>query len=98
MRPEVWNPPVELSVEEEKIVKRIRKAKLFVFLRLRRHELFDIEFQEELATVFKDSTVGLSPVPPAQLALAVILQAYTGVSDDEAFFLQLKWIEGGNLF
>jgi Transposase domain (DUF772) len=84
MRPEVWNPPIELSVKEEKIVKRIRKAKLFVFLRQIRHELFDFEFQEELATVLKDSTVGLSPVPPAQLALAVILQAYTGVSDDEA--------------
>jgi len=35
------------------------------------------------ATIFKDSTVGLCPVPPAQLALAIILQAYTGVSDDE---------------
>ncbi len=84
MRPEVWNPPIELSSKEEKIIKRIRRAKLFVFLRQIRHELFDLEFQEELATVFKDSSVGLSPVPPAQLALAVILQAYTGVSDDEA--------------
>ncbi len=55
-----------------------------------------LNFTLELATVFKDSTVGLSPVPPAQLALAVILQAYTGVSDDEAFLLQLKWIEGDN--
>lgn len=33
--------------------------------------------------MFKDSTVGKCPVPPAQLALAIILQAYTGVSDDE---------------
>jgi hypothetical protein len=53
-------------------------------LRQIRHELFDPEFQTELATVFKDSSVGLCPVPPAQLALAIILQAYTGVSDDEA--------------
>ncbi|BAZ70962.1 putative transposase (plasmid) [Fischerella sp. NIES-4106] len=72
------------SAKEEKVVKRIRKAKLFVFLRQIRHELFDPDFQTELATVFKDSSVGLSPIPPAQLALAVILQAYTGVSDDEA--------------
>jgi len=78
------------------VAKRIRKAKLFTFLRLRRHELFDYEFQMELTTVFKDSSVGLSPIPPAQLALAIILQAYTGVSDDEAFLLQLKWIDGGN--
>jgi Transposase domain (DUF772) len=84
MRPEVWNPPIQLSVKEEKVAKRVRKAKLFVFLRQIRHELFNYEFQMELATVFKDSSVGLSPILPAQLALAIILQAYTGVSDDEA--------------
>ncbi|MEH2092309.1 IS1182 family transposase [Nostoc sp.] len=84
MRPSVWNPPIELSLAEEKVVKRIRKAKLFVFLRQIRHELFDSAFQLELATIFKDSSVGLCPVPPAQLALFIILQAYTGVSDDEA--------------
>jgi hypothetical protein len=72
------------SEKEEKVVKRIRKAKLFVFLRQIRHELFDKDFQIELGTIFKDSSVGLSPIPPAQLALALILQAYTGVSDDEA--------------
>lgn len=33
MRPLVWNPPVELSAKEEKVAKRIRFAKLFVFLR-----------------------------------------------------------------
>ncbi len=38
MRPETWNPPIELSIKEEKVVKRIRKAKLFVFLRQIRHE------------------------------------------------------------
>ena len=84
MRPSFWNPPIELSLAEEKVVKRIRKAKLFVFLRQIRHELFDSDFQLELATIFKDSSVGLCPVPPAQLALFIILQAYTGVSDDEA--------------
>lgn len=84
MRPLIWEPPIELSSQEEKVAKRIRKAKLFVFLRQVRHELFDPGFQTELATVFKDSSVGLSPISPAQLALAVILQAYTGASDDEA--------------
>ena len=48
-----------------------------------RHELFNEEFQTELGTIFKDSTVGKSPIPPAKLALATILQAYMGVSDDE---------------
>ena len=33
--------------------------------------------------MFKDNTVGKRPVPPSQLALPIILQAYTGVSDDE---------------
>jgi len=46
--------------------------------------IFNDEFQEELATIFKGSTVGNSPVPPAQIALvAIILQAYLGISDDE---------------
>ncbi|MEG4812542.1 hypothetical protein QUA79_34710 [Microcoleus sp. F8-D1] len=43
--------------------------------------LFNDEFQEELATIFKDSTVGQGPVPPAQLALAIILQAYLGLAE-----------------
>ena len=83
MRPPIWQPPIELSLKEETVVKRIRKAKLFVFLRQIRHELFDSDFQLELVKIFKDSSVGLCPVPPAQLALFIILQAYTGVSDDE---------------
>ena len=94
MRPPNWNPPVELSTAEQKVVKGIRKAKLFVFLREIRHQLFNDEFQEELATLFKDSTVGKCPVPPAQLALAIIVQAYMGVSDDElieALVMDRRW-------
>ena len=83
MRPPVWHPPVELSAAEQVIIKRIRRAKLFVFLRERRHEIFADAFQEELARLYKDSSLGQPPVPPAQLALATLLQAYTGVSDDE---------------
>ena len=85
MRPPTWNPAIELSATEQIVAKRIRKAKLFLFLRQIRHSLFDEPFQIELASkLFKDSTMGKCPVPPAQLALFVILQAYTGVSDDEA--------------
>ena len=79
MRPLIWTPPVALSVSEEKVMKRIKRAKLFSFLRLHRHELFDAAFQAEMAELFKDSTVGQAPVFPAQLALATILQAYTNV-------------------
>ena len=48
MRPELWQPPVECSPAEQKIITRIRRAKLFVFLRQYRHEIFDQVFQAEL--------------------------------------------------
>ena len=83
MRPSLWHPPVELAPVEQTIVKRIRRAKLFVFLRRQRHAMFDDAFQSELAALYTDSPLGSPPIPPAQLALATILQAYTGVSDDE---------------
>jgi hypothetical protein len=83
MRPLPWRPPVELSPAEQTIVKRIRRAKLFVVLREWRHELFDEVFQTELARLYLDSPRGQPPVPPARLALATLLQAYVGCSDDE---------------
>jgi len=58
-------------------------AKLFVFLRQHRHELFDDAFQEELASLYRPVERGHPPVAPAMLALALILEAYTGISDDE---------------
>ncbi len=83
MRPSCWHPPVEPSSAEQAVLARIRRAKLFVFLRHHRHALFTDAFQNELAALYKDAPQGHPPVPPAQLALALILQAYTGVSDDE---------------
>ena len=83
MRPVYWRPPIELSATEQSIIERIRRAKLFVFLRQHRHEVFDEAFQQELAILYRESQRGQPPVPPALLALATILQAYTGVSDDE---------------
>ncbi|HEY2305164.1 MAG TPA: transposase, partial [Streptosporangiaceae bacterium] len=84
MRPGLWSPPVEPSPAEQAVIKAVRRAKLFVFLREHRHELFDEEFQAELAGAYADSPKGQPPVPPARLALATIVQAYTGASDDEA--------------
>lgn len=84
MRPQIWQPQIELSVLEQSIVKRIKRAKLFTFLRQYRHQLFDEEFQAELGKLYADSPKGHPPVPPAQLALTTILQAYTGASDAEA--------------
>lgn len=83
MRPGVWQPPVACSRLEREVIKRIKRARLFVWLREHRHELFDEDFQAELAAMYQDRPVGQPPVPPAQLGLATILQAYTGASDDE---------------
>src|SRR5215470_7254943 len=94
MRPGVWRPPVEPSAAEQMVIKAVRRARLFVFLRQYRHELFDGEFQAELAGAYVDSPKGQPPVPPAQLALATIVQAYTGVSDDEvieATVMDRRW-------
>src|SRR6266487_4533262 len=94
MQPPLWQPPVDLSQQEEQIVKRIRKAKLFVFLRQHRHELFDEAFQQELASLYREAERGQPPVAPAMLALALILEAYTGVSDDEvieATVMDRRW-------
>jgi hypothetical protein len=94
MRPLPWHPPVEPSCVEQTIIQRIRRAKLFVFLRHHRHELFDGAFQEELAMLYAPSLRGQPPIPPAQLALATIVQAYTGASDDEvieATLMDRRW-------
>jgi IS5 family transposase len=94
MRPSLWQPPIEPSPAEDKVLQRIRRAKLFVFLRHHRHTLFSDAFQDELASLYKDAPQGHPPVPPAQLALALILQAYTGVSDDElieATIMDRRW-------
>jgi transposase len=84
MRPPVWQPPIALSEAEATIVRRVRRAKLFVFLREQRQQLCDAAFQEELARMYADAPQGHPPVAPARLALATILQAYTGASDAEA--------------
>lgn len=94
MRPELWQPPVELSAAEQSIVKRIRRAKLFIFLRRQRHRLFDEGLQREMAATYGESDEGQPPIAPAQLGLAVLLQAYTGVSDDEvieACLMDRRW-------
>ncbi len=51
MQPVTWIPPIELSQQEEQMVKSIRKAKLCIFLRQHRHALFDEAFQQELASL-----------------------------------------------
>jgi hypothetical protein len=64
MRPPLWPPPVALSTAEHALIKRIRRAKLFVFLRQHRHPWFSDPFQEALAMLYKDQPQGHLPVPP----------------------------------
>ncbi len=46
------------------MIKAVRRTRLFVFLREHRHELFDEEFQAELAETYMDSPKAQPPVPP----------------------------------
>lgn len=82
--PLIWKPPVAVSNEEERILKKCKKSKLFVFLRLHRHELFDEPFQRELAAMYPERARGREPVAPALLAMVTLLQAALGISDEEA--------------
>src|ERR1700728_308962 len=95
VRPVVWRPPGEPSPAEEAVVQAVGRGEgLSVFWRRRRHELLGEPFQAELAQAYVDSPKGQPPVPPARLALAVILQAYTGASDDEvieAAVMDRRW-------
>ena len=46
----MWNPPIALTAEEQKIAARTRKTrKFFVLLREHRHELLDAALQKTLA-------------------------------------------------
>lgn len=73
MQAAMWKPSVALSQQEEQIATNIRKAKLFVFLRQHRYEVFDEAFQEELASMYRPAERGQPSVAPAMLALALIL-------------------------
>ena len=72
-----WEPAVELTKKEQFIIKRLKRTrKLFAFLRLHRHELFDDSFQQELEGMYRDTGAGDEAVPPAQLCMALVLQVH----------------------
>jgi hypothetical protein len=81
---ERWNPPRELSKREAIIMKLVEKTrKLFKFLRLHRHELFDDAFQEELESMYRRTGAGSEPKPPAFMCMLLLLQGYLQTSDAE---------------
>ena len=81
----MWNPPIALTSEEQKIAARTRKTRTFVvFLREHRHELLDADFQHLLAQSYSPEPSGPEPVDAGLLALATLLQAYGHVGDRDA--------------
>jgi hypothetical protein len=92
---ERWHPKREATRQEQFILKRLEtKRKLFGFLRRHRHELFDEALQAELESMYRTTGAGSEPVPPAQLAMALLLQGYLGLSDSdavEAAVMDLRW-------
>src|SRR5262245_3801743 len=81
----MWNPPIALTLEEQKIAARTRKArKFFVFLREWRHELLNAAFQDTLAETYSAGPGGKEAVEAGMLALATLLQAYCHVGDRDA--------------
>jgi Transposase DDE domain/Transposase domain (DUF772) len=79
-----WNPPVAPTRQETFLLKRLdRVRKLLGFLREHRHELFDDAFQDDLASMYRDTGAGKVAVPPAMMAMGTLVQGYLGVSDAE---------------
>jgi hypothetical protein len=85
-----WTPRLTVTKQEEFVLGRLhRTRKLFAFLRLHRLDIFDDVFQDELATMYRDDCGGKEPLPPALLAMVVLLQAYLRTSDAEAVELAI---------
>src|SRR5262249_25810190 len=86
----MWNPPIALTSEEQKIAARTRKTrKFFVFLREHRHAILDADFQRLLAQSYRQEPGGQEPVDAGLLALATLLQAYCHVGDRDAVELSV---------
>lgn len=90
-----WVPSTTATRREQLILARLgKRRRLFAFLYQHRRELFDDSFQDELAAMYSDMGGGKEPVAPARLAMATLLQAYTGASDAEAVdmtVVDLRW-------
>jgi hypothetical protein len=90
-----WSPSEIVSRQEKFILSRLkRNGKLYAFLRLHRHRLFDDAFQLELESMYRNTGAGKDPHPPALMAMVLLLQSYAGASDATAVelsLLDLRW-------
>lgn len=78
-----WNPTVDVSRQEERILKLCKKHKLYAFFRHHRHKIFDDEVQTRLLETYSEGGHGDEPKPPAQVAMAMLMQAAFDVPDHE---------------
>jgi transposase len=79
-----WEVPIQLNAQERKVARRLHRiGTLYVSLREMRHELFDASFEAELAKAYKKPR-GTAPLPPALLAMVILLQAYDQVGNADA--------------
>ncbi len=91
-----WQPPIELSEQEEQIVKRRRRAKLLVDLASPSARTCSLgRSNRNWRACTGKVERGQPPWAPAQLALATIVQANTG-SQMMSSLRQLRWIVGGS--
>src|SRR4029453_17557712 len=94
----MWNPPIALTLEAQKIAARPRKARqFFVFWREHRHEWLEATFPDTLAETSSAEPGGKEPVEAGLLALAPLLQASGHVGDRDAVALTVmekRWQMG----
>ena len=93
-----WSPSEIVSRQEKFILSRLkRNGKLYAFLRQHRHQLFDDAFQLELEAMYRETDAGKEALPPALMAMVLLLQSYAGASDATAVelsLLDLRWQMG----
>jgi len=76
-----WHPEETISRQEQFILKRLkRNGKLYGFLRLQRHRLFDEAFQSELAGMYRETGAGKEANPPALMAMVLLLRDVSTIS------------------
>src|SRR5690606_36509782 len=79
-----WRAQVEISEEEEDILRLCKKQSFWSFLRLHRHEHLDEEVRAALAAMYSvGEKGGRPPSIPERLLLAMLLQVAFGVADHE---------------
>jgi len=77
-----WNPRVETSPVEDKILKLCKKQKLWIFMRQYRHRILNEEVRQALRRMYAPGGRG-EPSNAERMALALVLQVAFHVADHE---------------